>query len=268
MLTGIKEVDNKIFQYLDSNTLKMIYYINRYSNNLLKDNQFWLNKFNCDNLPILDNVPSFQEYIKIDNCKRYAEKIIIVNDMESHRENNTTSGEIIIEFHINDVLHYQEDNRTYNDTFMKFSNNYDRLFKLLPDHIDDFNPFIEKDASYYIDIFIKEKNGYKIVRVLFYNYDTGIEKCFDYIIDYENILQLLTRALYYRNISIESYDDNGISFIIKDFALFNDYINNRKRCSNDDKIIAYQRAALFQFLDYSCEDIIKMYLNRIKNKIK
>lgn len=64
-MLGIIELDTKILLYLDIKILKTIAIVNKNFYNIIFNKQFWIDKFGYDNFPILDNVPSFKEYITI-----------------------------------------------------------------------------------------------------------------------------------------------------------------------------------------------------------
>lgn len=76
-MLGITELDIKILLYLDIKTLKTITFLNKSIYNIIFSKQFWGDKFKYDNLPILDNIPSFQEYTKINDCKNKVGQFIL-----------------------------------------------------------------------------------------------------------------------------------------------------------------------------------------------
>lgn len=80
---SISELCGNILLYSNAKVLKNICFLNKQIHNIcFDDGQFWKNKFEYNELLILDNPPSFQEYIKINDCKDKAEKILLINDIE------------------------------------------------------------------------------------------------------------------------------------------------------------------------------------------
>ena len=97
---------------LDIKTLINIGFVDKEISKILSCEQFWLNKFDYDQLPILSE-PLFQEYSKITKCKDTTKKIIAIAHTEyeyntKRRKFYVNIGDkniysIIIEEHIESV---------------------------------------------------------------------------------------------------------------------------------------------------------------------
>ena len=169
------ELDKQILLQLDIKTLTNICFLNKAIRDILFcDKQFWLDKFRYDKFPILNNPPSFQEYIKILSYKNKAEKILLINDCEN--QFFTNKGNI----------------------FIDVRNSVDILLKLLPENADKINATIQSLNLSYFYFFISMKpvaNYNKCNEICLFINDVH---SIIFINQYDDILSLLIRSLHYK----------------------------------------------------------------------
>lgn len=172
---GIIELDVKILTYLDIETLKNVCFLNKNLNNIIFNNeQFWKNKFEYDQIIKLDGQPSFQEYIKISDCKDKAEKILTNSKMNY---TGKLEDEIII----------------------RLKNNWLLLIKILP-HLDENLYSVAKNikavyqnVSIVVAPIINEK-----VMICFSNRGVPSFYVYSYKLNSDQEkLRILTKGLYY-----------------------------------------------------------------------
>lgn len=191
---GIEELDIGILLCLNAEILKEIYFLNKSMINILNNKQFWIDKFNYDKLPILDNAPSFQEYVEISSYKKKAEKILASYYI------NGKSVEIKMKFDVN--------------TLKKLLNSYDDQIK----HVTERIP-----ASNTIRISISEK-----IIIGFVLKTLGIFVCGYKPTSFQEVIEIILKSLYY-NYEINSEDYMKLNDETTQF-----HLNNfRKILAND-----------------------------------
>lgn len=190
MITNIIELDKNILRFTSIEVLKQICFFNESIYNIiLKDKEFWCNKFEYERLLQWNKSPSFKQYIKINQYKQQAKEILLVNDIQyqTFKYNIRTRNIVMI---------------VKQDT---------NLIKKL------FSDIIMNDIEKYrIGITIVFDNNSVQLKIKFFTDDH--HKYIFRITTYEEIINLLTNCLY-RNIDI--CDERGCPF--HDYRLNNDH---------------------------------------------
>lgn len=230
-MLDIEELDSKILLQLDIKTLKDIIFINKQLTNILLSNhQFWFNKCEYEQLPILNNELSFQQYIKISTYRKQAEKILVINDIECNQKTLCFSGSFQLRFNSCDRF---------------------KLHKLLLD--SQIEPIITKYNISDPIIFISMKpviNGIKDLLILICDGVYGYNPNIMYSCDQSKLI---------------CKDAPGYNLEIRYSA--NQFINFIIRCLHyniGNFHYVYQKS-LSQSLDYLGDDVIKNHLDKIKH---
>lgn len=233
---GIDEVNYHVLLHSDTKTLKNSYFLNKTFYRILNNGRFWRDKFCYDQSPILDNHPSFQEHIKILNCKDNAEKILLLNTIECNSEvKKYTDGHIVI----------------------TFNNDIKTLTKLLPENEEKFQSFLKDQTNFEIYIIMKPVYNCKdcdiVCLTIFRDYPDINCRSFARNYSFTEILFLLTKALYYRCIIKDGIEDSSNEFLCENV------VNGNKNY--------FHRREILSELNFTDKEILQFYLNKLKNYI-
>lgn len=209
-LIYVKELDSKILGELDVDSLKYLCSINEYTKLICNDKCFWINKFDYDELPLINNFNTdnewIDEYKKISVCKNKAKKVLLINEIEKDRKDNWAS-EGVIEIIISDINNY-------------FSNECEQLIK------DAINELDEYTTDYYI--IHNDKNNYTL-QCIIDAYVDGEEKQYDIQENkkYADVVNLLTIMIYH-NVDLKDISLGDTSFLIESQEPPINYNDNQK----------------------------------------
>lgn len=77
----LPELTTNVLLHLDADHLKEIIFLNKQINSILNSKQFWINKYECEGLPVLENL-SLQEYIKLLYFRKLSKTMLVASATE------------------------------------------------------------------------------------------------------------------------------------------------------------------------------------------
>ncbi len=99
ILTGNKDVDYEILNYLDAQDISVVCRSNKYAQQLCHNPTFWRNKFDAEELLVMyepDTLIEWLTFYKIaTQAKQYAIRTLIINDIEYFQNNRRSTIDII-----------------------------------------------------------------------------------------------------------------------------------------------------------------------------
>lgn len=201
-ITNIPELDFNILLNLDLKSLGNACNSSKYLNDICEDFYFWKRKFDNEGLIIINHNFNdvniwIQEYIIIKNLTLTSRKILIVNEIEATRGgDDNTDGSILIDIKDQEISLWKEILPLV--TYKKMISNISLIIPY------DYN------VSVYI-IYIDGKYELSTTVYNLYNDDEFPDTKF---IEYNDVIKILVKSLYY-NVRISDLSfDNGIDFIV------------------------------------------------------
>jgi hypothetical protein len=250
LFTDINDIEYNILLNTDIDSIsKLIHF--KQTSKIIDDNNFWLEKFKHDDIPIITKRTDYrtwiEEYKKVQTSIDLANKILIINDIEMNTEEYGTSGWI-------SVNNFSTTSQLYKDAFLNICNK-----NIFPANISDHLKNLDTSMKFNINIGINQND--KRLNVFVYNVETDNEGEFTQTITYKEINNFITKAVYYGlRITDDGFDD-GLEFIIpnKDFKQY-DY--------ESEKYYAYRRYGYWEMLNTLDKNTIQFLLNNVKSKLK
>lgn len=230
-LTGVPELDFKIYLRLDIESLQNLCNVD--PGGICNDDYFWKSKFNYDNLPIMSDISLnlelwIWEYRKVRDNKDQAKKILIINNIECQAPDYNTQG--IIQLDLSDQIEHIWSKFLPDDIVIEVK-------KLFDDHI------ISSEYSFTVEIIHLNNDEY---RMSYGVYDVPTEEEYgeQLIFTYEQVMDILIKALYYDIRVSDIGFKSGIDFVITGRA--------PDEYSEIEKLYYYRRLGIwdsFKYLD-------------------